>query len=375
MRHTRSTWKHVTDSMNTKQKSKPTQTKSETVFVKETLEKLEPLKSWNEYNLNTYRVWQKDQNSKTFEPTNYQRIEYNGRFVNYMSLMYNVLPNEDVLKTADLVASVIDAKHSVPKQPKTTQKNNWCKPKGHVLSNPEETTMIAHYTIGDPIDITGAKDYVEFGFGVGNAIDGKGGAFKVFPYTYRAVCDNVAYHVANAATLHTGVSVPQLENTKKSFSFNIHSVSAADKTLLKKDPELEKCIEIVKNAKKEFNQVNFKKAHFSTLNLEYVTNSILTVVEQGKQLQKAYRDMYNTKVTLKNAQKLFDKIPKSIMTGTKVSQWLDYDKKDSKLTIKKDVTEWKAFNDITNELTFGNRGFKSTIEAYQKLDEILVAQH
>ncbi len=352
-------------------------TDHQTVFVKDTLEKLEPLKSWDNYDLHTFRVWQKDLKSKTFEPTNYQRIQYNGRFVNYMSTMYNVLPNEDVLKTADLVASVIDAKHSVPKQPKkfTAQTGNWCKPKGHVLSNPEETTMIAHYTIGDPIDVTGAKDMVEFGFGVGNSIDGKGGAFKVFPYTYRTVCDNVAYHIASSATLHTGVSAPQLENTKKSFSFNIHSVSAADKVKLGNDPELEKCIDIVKNAKKEFNQVNFKKAHFNTLNLEYVTNSILSVVEQGKVLQKAYRDMYNTKVTLKNAQKLFDKIPKSIMTGEKVSAWLDYDKKDQKLTLKKDVTEWKAFNDITNELTFGQRGFKPTLEAYSKLDEILVAQH
>lgn len=349
--------------------------KPEPVFVKETLEKLEPLKSWDDYKLHTFRVHQKNLNTGKFEPTNYQRIQYNGRFVNYMSTMYHVLPNEDVLKTADLVASVIEAKQQAPKIKFHNPRFGWCKPAGHVINNPEETVMLAHYTIGDPVDITGAKDFVEFGFVVGNAIDGKGGAFKVMPYTYREVCDNVAYHVTNTATLHTGVSAPKLENVQRSFTYKIGSMSAADKTVLKQDPELEKCIEIVKNAKKSFNEVNFKKAHFSTLDLEYVTNSILTVVEKGKQLQKAYRDMYNTKVTLKDAQKLFDKLPKAIMTGEKVSNWLEWDKKDSKLTLKKDVTHWKVFNDITNELTFGQRGFKGTMEAYAKLDEILVRSH
>lgn len=348
-------------------------TDHQTVFVKDTLEKLEPLKSWNEYDLHTFRVWQKDLKSKKFEPTNYQRIQYNGRFVNYMSTMYNVLPNEDVLKTADLVADVIDAKKQAPKVKFHNPRFGWCKPAGHVINNPEETVMLAHYTIGDPIDVTGAKDFVEFGFVVGNAIDGKGGAFKVMPYTYREVCDNVAYHITNAATLHTGVSAPALQNVKRSFTYN--AGHAPDAKILKANPELQKCIDIVKNAKREFNQVSFKKAHFSTLDLEYVTQSILTVVEHGKVLQKAYRDMYNTKVTIKNAMKLFDKLPKSIMTGEKVSQWLDWDKKEQKLTLKKDVTEWKAFNDITNALTFGERGFKPTLEAYAKLDEILVRSH
>ncbi len=323
-----------------------------------TLDKLTLKDEWSHIpNLKTYLVWQKNEMTGKFEKTNYQQIRYNGRFVNYMSTLYKVLPNEDVLRTADMVAKRLDYKKATPIV-KSQNTNGWCKPAGHVISNPEKTQMIAHYQIGKPVDLTGGGDKWELWLAVANNIDGKGGAFKVMPVTKRLSCDNVAYHILDTQVLHKGNEKPQGAWFNK------------DSTKLEQTESLKEAWKMIDDAKKNFQRVSYKKPHFQTLTLEYVTHAILTVVEQGEELLTRLREMYQLKLQQLEAEKIVKQLPKSITTDL---IWLDIDKKSGEVTFKEGTSQMTAFNDITNRLTFGQkRSWSGTLHAYKKLDEILV---
>ena len=325
----------------------------------ETLDKLTLREEWPKYKLATYDEWQKNEVTGEFEKTNYISIRYNGRFVNHMTKLYKVLPNEDVIRTADLVAKRLKFDQFQPKPKNHNVKFGWCKVAGNVIENPERTQIIAHYNMGEKFDVTGAGDYVQPKFAIKNAIDGKGGSFSVMPCSFRGTCNNIAYHMIDLKKLHSGLAKPKLGAWLNEAAIEVT-----------KTPELKKAWEEIDHAKANFQRVGAKKPHFQTLTLEYVTHSILTVVEAGEELMQKYKIMYKEKVSQKICDELVKALPKSISNNL---TWLEIDKKTKKVSLKKSVNKWQAFNDVTNKLTFGGkRNFNSTIESYKKLDEILV---
>ena len=316
-------------------------------------------KEWtNIPSLKTYNV------SVLGKETNIQAILYNDKFVNFMSKWYHVLPNEEVIETADLIADQLEFKKFVPTK---YHKDSWfTSDKGHVIGNPDKTQITATYTFGNKVDVTGRGDFVEYGVAVRNSIDGKGGAFSVSPFTIRQACDNLAFHLAFDQTLHSG-----LKEAKIGQGYYKSLVKLQESEVLKKQ------LGDIQEARKTWQETKFKKSHFAGLDLKYVTNAVLTVKEQAESILQKYKEMVSLKITQAQIESLKNKLPVTVTkyADTQVKDSvISYNSKKKELKVDKDATVWQVFNNYTEALSYGQkRNYTTTLETYKILDQILVA--
>ena len=100
---------------------------------------------------------------------------------------YTLLPNEEVLKVSDSVATAVGA---VPFDKFT---GDWfCRVNSHVfITGKQEAQQHALYAFNEPFD-TGDGDTIQLGFAVHNSIDGSMGLCASL-FTFRHACANMAF--------------------------------------------------------------------------------------------------------------------------------------------------------------------------------------
>ena len=313
---------------------------------------------------------------------NHYVLTQNGQFVNMFSNLYHVLPNQDVIKIADRVAKKQGADFLSPLSERGVsrrQRRRWFSTNtfgaehSNVWSDALGTRMIANYVFPEKQDITGAGDFVQFGFSCRNGID-KMTAFSVSPMTVRMACDNVMFHLASTET-HSESRVPSWEAGRKEI---------VDKTevLIAQKAKIDA-------SKIDFSQTGTRKLHFKGLTLEFVDEAIKRIQNSHKSLLKRYREMVDLKLAHVQAQELFKQMPQVVLKDLPYLQGV-YGKANGRTILEKvnilerkdpkDKTAkpahpllWDVFNDITNSLTFAERrAFNRNLESYRHLDRILV---
>ena len=294
-------------------------------------------RSWDEYNLRTEQMYCNGQ------PLPVKAIVKNGEYVKFMSSQYHLLPNEEVQKIADATNKRVGAS---PWKFTTRDDNGWYSGDGHAITNvgiPVRIGLV--YTFDDGARfVNGRSDEIQLGYMVQNSINGSAG-FGVVPVDIRRNCNNAMFHLSSPV---------------------YHGTVQKTAALLKaRDNLLE--------AQVDWNDGRHFKKHSKNLleNDNYIgwlQGAIALVKERGEKLLKRYNEMYEMKVTQKQAEQVA-KFSKDV---TKELSWLEI-KTDGKVKISGDVTQWKAFNDVTQFLSYNNRkSMNKVMQDYAKVDKILV---
>ena len=307
---------------------------------------------------------------------NHYVLTQKGEFVQMFSNLYHILPNQDVINLADKVAKRNGADFYSPLSEAGTsrrQRKRWFSNStfgaehSNVLSNVEGTRMVANYVFPEKQDMTGAGDFVQFGFGVRNGID-KMTAFSVHACSVRMVCDNIMLHLANVETHREGFygGLKKLDETH----------------------ELASQREKVVQAKQSFKKSGVRKLHFRGLTQEFVEEAMEHIHDQADLVTKRYKEMVDLKLATVQAEELFKRMPKAVTDDIPYLQGI-YEKKDGrKLLVKVNILDrkdpsgkekpthpllWDVFNDITNTLTYSRkRSWNTSLDSFKHLDRILV---
>ena len=324
-----------------------------------------PRKQWKEYDILSQDLYVNG------DYTDQQIITYKGKYVTTASNLYRVLPNEDVLKIGDKVAKMQKAKFYEPASAGGTR--NWYRTDffgSHVMTNPKGTQMVANYMFPEKVDVTGGKDFVQFGFMLRNGIDKKT-AFTVSPMTVRMTCDNIMYHVASSRLLKG------LEDREGAYN----GLEKVEQTQPLKDQHTK-----INAAKGEFSQLGVRKLHFRTLTLDFVEEAVERIKIGADTILKRYQQMVDMKMSQRQAELLVKNLPKVVLKDLPYIN-VNYDKLHEINRVKilerknpesgklEDPVQWDVFNDITNSLTFAQRrAFNANLGAYHALDRIIVQQ-
>lgn len=271
-------------------------------------------------------------------PTQRQMIVRDGEPIEVFTDRYQLLPNQEMLQIADKMATVFKAKpaHLAPR--------DWfvMKPKDHVIYNKNQTQCAAIYLFDAKYEVA-KDDFVKLGFVCRNSIDGTT-AFSVAAFDFRTICENMMMHIASAQ---------MFQNARGDY-------------LGLADSQLEK----IRNHQTQTIAAIVKK-HTQKLQPEFVQASFQTVIEKAKEILKHYRQMTKLKMTQEKAQRILDVMPTSVSTSL---EWLEGNYDTDKWKIKKvpsGLTDWDAFNSITETLTKGKKlSFKSTLKYMKKTDQI-----
>jgi len=295
--------------------------------LKATQESFTALKSWPEYQIETKKFLVNKND------TGLQAIYKNGNFVKMLSQKYEVIPNEDVVKVTDAIASKITLEGQAAVPLTKMEDHQWfhTKPNNHVITNSEQTQAIAMYVFPKKYDVGGKS--INLGFIARNSIDGKW-AFSASLMSFRQICQNVMMHLAR--------------------SRNLTKVSDAEFTL-----------DIQKNQIQNITSVS--KRHTKALgenDLELVKSSIEGVIESGLKTIEQYRNLVNLKMNQEVANTIAKYVPKSI---TKELDWISLDDK-TKVNFDQKATQWDAFNDITENLTHEGTNFRRTLRVMEVID-------
>jgi hypothetical protein len=325
-----------------------------------------PRKEWKEYGISCSDLWVNGQETKQ------QVIMRNGKFVTFASDLYRVLPNEDVLKIGDKVAKKAKASLYSPTRLNGRGSRNWYSDNTeygkHVFTNNEGTQIVANYMFPDKLDVTGGKDFVQFGFMLRNGYDKKT-AFSVSPMTVRMACDNIMYHVASTKL------VQGLEERTGPYQ---------GLTELERTEVLKRQDQKIKDARKSFNELGVRKLHFKTLTLDFVEETVENIRKGADGVLKRYQQMVDMKMSQRQAELIAKNMPKAVMKDipyihvnkNKLTGEVTYklgERKNPESGKLEDATQWNTFNDITNSLTFAQkRSFNQNMGAYHVLDRVLV---
>ena len=271
-------------------------------------------------------------------PTHRQMIVRDGEPIEVFTDRYQLLPNQEMLQIADKMATVFEAKpaHLAPR--------DWfyMKPKDHVIYNKSKTQCAAIYLFDKKYEVA-KDDFVKLGFVCRNSIDGTT-AFSVSAFDFRTICQNMMMHIASAQMFqnsygdYLGLSDAKLEKIRDHQTQTISAIV---------------------------------KKHTQKLQPEFVQASFQTVIEKAQEILKHYRQMTKLKMTQEKAQRILDVMPTSVSTSL---EWLEDNYDKDKWKIKKvpsGLTDWQAFNSITETLTKGKKlSFKSTLKYMKKTDQI-----
>jgi hypothetical protein len=154
---------------------------------------------WQKYNLVQARILYND------KPSPYKAIIKDGKLVSILGADYKLIPNEEVVRIGDQVASEVGAKPFRVRY----ARNNY-------ILNKAETRVYAQYIMPRGFDIDG-KDRVFVGFSLQNGIDGSL-AFGASGFTFRSVCSNGVFmgykEIARFYRKHTKALEVDMESIK-----------------------------------------------------------------------------------------------------------------------------------------------------------------
>ncbi|MEW6589354.1 MAG: hypothetical protein AB1299_09360 [Thermoproteota archaeon] len=289
---------------------------------------LKTKETFRKYGIKTYNI---EANGKAWNK--YQFIERKGNPIAILSSKYQVLPNELVIEKADQIAQKLDAK------PFTFDDRQWFSKyevHEHVLASRNLASMSALYVFREDVDITGEGDYVHLGYSVGNAIDGSR-AFSVAIFTFRRVCSNFMLHLHSEKMLKVVNGQQITANLGLNQTQTLASVS---------------------------------RKHTKSLSTKMVLPTIKAVIKSADCVVQRYRAMKKAELLEKQAAQVVNYLPKRVYGQL---PYIDVNADNNKVTITQKVSQWQAFNDLTQALSHGKGSFGTTLDQMRKLDAIFAA--
>ena len=320
-------------------------------------------KAWPQYELETRDVVSRGQQTK------YQAIFSKGEFLRFAGNKYFLYPHQDIFNKIDPIMAKYGATSPVrTKRSNMTMvfgqnKKAWVEANRMKRDGSESivASQIRVNYVWDKFD-PGDNKMVQFGVSWANGIDGDL-AFSITPYSHRQWCDNGMMHLASVSE----ISQELVGNLVKIKSDMI------DGHIAKLTTESKDFDEAMSGLKK------LRIIHKKKLPVEVIAQHIKGMKYSIDSLKQRYREMLELQVSAEQAQKLAQRMP---TTMTKEFNWLEVenvrDKKTDQIIgrtgkLKGKPSQWKAFNDITNELSHNTaRTFGRTATMYQRLDKILV---
>ncbi|MCA2003759.1 MAG: DUF945 domain-containing protein, partial [Candidatus Nitrosotenuis sp.] len=246
---------------------------------------------------------------------------------------YQVLPNELVIEKADQIAQKLDAR------PFTFDDRNWFSKyevHEHVLASRNLASMSALYVFKEDVDITGEGDYVHLGYSVGNAIDGSR-AFSVAIFTFRRVCSNFMLHLHSEKMLKVVNGQQITANLRLNQTQTLASVS---------------------------------RRHTKSLSTKMVLPTIKAVIKSADTVVQRYRAMKKAELLEKQAAQVVNYLPKRVYGEL---PYIDVNSDNNKVTVTQKVSQWQAFNDLTQALSHGKGSFGTTLDQMRRLDAIFAS--
>jgi hypothetical protein len=335
-----------------------------------------PKEQWSDYDLQTYSVFFRG------NPTNMQAIVYKGNFVVFRSKDYYVFPHEDIFATLHPVMEQLGMRNlsaHIPEHRRFTlaygQNQKAEVESSYKVFNGKKiytgAQLRATYEFKDEkFDVTGHGDIVQFGATIENTLDGTM-SMRISPYSYRQVCSNGAMHLATVAEISQKI----LQNLRNKFA-NVDGslIRQQMDTIMQESRSFD---DLVSRIKKE------RMTHLTKIPVEWITSRIYLIKESVTGFKQRYREMTDLLVTQQQAELIAERMPKRLVDSL---EWLDVKKEkvdvktaegtktkmETEIRITGKPTQWKAFNDITENLTHVERAFHSKSYAYKQLDAILV---
>lgn len=289
---------------------------------------LKTKETFRKYGIKTYSI---EANGKAWNK--YQFIERKGNPIAILSSKYQVLPNELVIEKADQIAQKLDAK------PFTFDDRQWFSKyevHEHVMASRNLASMSALYVFREDVDITGEGDYVHLGYSVGNAIDGSR-AFSVAIFTFRRVCSNFMLHLHSEKMLKVVNGEQITANLGLNQTQTLASVS---------------------------------RKHTKSLSTKMVLPTIKAVIKSADCVVQRYRAMKKADLLEKQAAQVVNHLPKRVYGQL---PYIDVNQDNNKVTITQKVSQWQAFNDLTQALSHGKGSFGTTLDQMRRLDAIFAA--
>ena len=278
--------------------------------------------SWESYDLASYDLYRDGQKLSNES----QAVIFHGKHIRSFSDRYQVFPNEDAVILSQKIAEKIhDAELGSlkPFEAKGIGSNiNPYKQCGltkdpnqsNVYWNHNGTVVNTLYEFEKPFNPDGKDVYL--GVGMGNSINGFS-PFSAFSHTFRPFCKNVFMHLLKAKVILNPMTIESGDN------------KAGDT----RGSKLSKVT----------------RKHTRNLNEKEIIESMESVIENAFQVIEDYKNLVSEKLTQKQAEQIFAKLPK------RLSNSLDtvFINKKDEIEIKGEPTQWEAFNDITHSISNG----------------------
>jgi hypothetical protein len=270
--------------------------------------------------------------------TNQQLITKGKNFVASLDNRYQVLPNEQVMEQ---MAEIGKAVGLIPLDI-APKKWFYIQPDKSTIANKNKygaTTKVASILVSpEPYIMPDGKE-IKLGLTVKNSIDGQW-SFSASTFTFRTICENMMFHISRQKFAQVGDYL--------SMKADVNPDQLADHQVL---------------------QTSFAyKRHTRSLDVEKVAESLKQVFDEGKGYLERYHELSKLKMTRKIGLQIASQLPKWTTDSEPVKQWLDINKDDIK--VDTDVSQWQAFNSVTEALTHEGKKFGTTLQAYAKTDRI-----
>lgn len=277
--------------------------------------------SWENYSLASYDLYRDGIKLKNES----QAVVFHGKHIRSFSDRYQLFPNEDAIILANKIASKIhDSELGAlkPFESHGVQSGNPYQSCGltkdptmpNVYWNQNSTVVNTLYEFEKPFNPDG-KD-VFLGVGMGNSINGFS-PFNAFSHTFRPYCQNVFMHMLKAKVIINPMTIESGDNV------------AGDT----RGSKLSKVT----------------RKHTRNLNEKEIIESMESVIESAFQVIEDYKNLVSEKLTQKQAEQIFAKLPKRLANSLDT---VFLNKKDE-IEIKGEPTQWEAFNDITHSISNG----------------------
>lgn len=338
-----------------------------------------PRQSWDGYNLHTNNVFFQGAD------TGMQAIVYKGNFVAFRSRHYHVFPHEDIFVTLDPVMAALNGEPLTEKinvesrlsmvygnNKRITVEADWKKEGGKKIIY--GTKVRSEFIFKDEkFDVTGDGDFVQFGATIGNDISGQGSLY-ISPYSWRQTCKNGMMHLSSVVEISEKI-IKDLMLKKENLA-DVAGISAQIESIMESSKSFD---ELARKIKKE------RMSHVTKIPVEWISNRVHLLKESAKLFRERYREMTEMIVSQEQAELIAKNMPKRL---TETLDWMEVKEEETDVktangmqkamqrivTMKTVPTQWKAFNDITENLTHVERAFDSRTKHYRQLDQILVVQ-
>lgn len=271
--------------------------------------------------------------------TKQQLITKDKNFVASLDNKYQVLPNEQVMEQMDEIGKAVGL------IPLEVAPRDWfyVQPRKSTIGNRNKygaTTKVASILVSpEPYVMPDGKE-IKLGLTVKNSIDGQW-SFSASTFTFRTICQNMMFHISRQKFRQSGEYL--------AMNSQVNPDQLDDHQVL---------------------QTSYAyKRHTRSLDVEQVAKSLKQVFEEGKGYLQRYHELSKLKMTKKLGFQIAQALPKWTTDHEPVKAWLDIDPKTG-IKVDEDVSQWQAFNSITESLTHNGIKFNTTLQAFAKTDKL-----